>query len=142
MSEPKKLSEQELAHIQDCREEGYPDPDDDMSRVLAIRDVARLLQHIDVLKAEQAATMQQVVKDAYTNGAAVGAFIKEQTDRIEAMNTVFEEIVARAPVDLPAGNPESPNAAFQTGMLFAYWQMAQMVKKILNDKAEKANTPG
>lgn len=47
-----KLSAEEIAHIKICREELYPDPELDSSRLAAINDVGRLLEHIETMEAE------------------------------------------------------------------------------------------
>lgn len=55
--------------------------------------IKNLVDHIDAIEAEYVATMQQVVKDAYASGAAVGDFIKEQTDRIEALEKTIRKVI-------------------------------------------------
>lgn len=88
----KKLDASQLKLIWDVTEgdqDMYLDPQG--PRVVYRRYIFDLLGHVAALEAEHTATMQQVVKDAYTNGAAVGKFIKEQTDRIEALEAELEQ---------------------------------------------------
>lgn len=53
-----KLNADELAHIKVCREELYPDPELDGSRLAAIKDVGRLLEHIEAVEAELVAVSE------------------------------------------------------------------------------------
>lgn len=92
--ETKKLDDRQLKLIRDVTEgdqDMHLDPQG--PRVVYRRYIFGLLGHVDALEAEHAATMQRVVKDAYTNGAAVGQFIKEQTDRIEALEKTIRKVI-------------------------------------------------
>lgn len=106
----KKLSEQELADIRVCQVELYPDIDEDISRRRAIRDVGKLLAHIDAMEVEyqelvtasdnlidemeteKSALMTRAMKDADRVGNAYIEFTNQQTARIEALRKALQMI--------------------------------------------------
>lgn len=89
------LSDEELADLraqQDTRIAFYQSGGPEFRESCDAIDL--LFAHIDATKAKHTAIMQQVVKDAYANGAAVGDFIKEQTDRITELESIMARVAA------------------------------------------------
>ncbi|MEO8608880.1 MAG: hypothetical protein ABI690_13395 [Chloroflexota bacterium] len=95
MRESKKLSEQQLEDIRISQEELYPEPDEEISRLRAIRDAGRLLDHIDAVKAEQVAALRGAI-ESVVSADALGqdyeALAARQANRIQDLEKAFRRV--------------------------------------------------
>lgn len=76
-----KLSIDEIAHIKISQEEGYPAPELDDSRITAMNDVGRLLDHIVTMEVER----EELIRSA-------DALFDEQDSRIRLLEQTLEKI--------------------------------------------------